>query len=227
MRYLEETLRRHIHWRLRPTPRDSLFRGPATVRAPQRPQLNGKPLDDWQLQTLAMCPTGGHVHVRYHRPSHITLESLHPDHIGQGNRNVVELKRDSNSRFLYLEIVQFSSTASKIGRTAFFRLAETAMRLGFKRVELLAAGGTQYKNPWTQPFNGYYTWPRFGFDAELWPVTLAKLQGIQHLSGCQRLLDVMERDPEWWKINGDGSELTFDLQEGSRSWHTLYTYLNS
>ena len=75
----------------------------------------------------------------------------------------------------------------------------------------------------SKPHNGYYTWPRFGYDAELeddnfdTPVFKAL---SEKFSEARTLLDVMST-PEgraWWKQNGgDVYHMKFDLSEGSRS----------
>lgn len=192
-----------------------------------RPEVNGHELDDWQIQTLAMCPTGGTVKVRA-SSSEIVLIAEHPDLIEKNESNIVFIRRDASGPYIYVELVLFASSSYKgFGATAFLRMAQTAQQLGFLRIDLLAAGGTGYKTAfgWSRAYNGFHSWARFGFNAKLWPETVAKLQNFPHLQGCADLLDIIERDPDWWKTNGDGSKLTFDLQENSRSWHTLYTYL--
>ena len=215
-------------WRLpyRRSQWDSLFRGKAQVLAKQRPKIAGASLDDWQLQTLAMAPAGATVRAKV-RQSEISLETTHDALIELNEINKVVLKRDAKGLFIYVDLMLFSSAGKKgFGATAFLRMAQTAQRLGFERVDLLAAGGTGYKHSWSRSFNGYYSWARFGFDSDLWPATLAKLTTHGGPLGARTLLDIIESDPAWWKTHGDGCDLTFDLRRGSRSWHTLYTYLD-
>lgn len=227
MRYLREWFRRELLWRVKThgSKWDSYFRGKAEVRITHRPKVNGHVLDDWQIQTLAMCPTGGKVRVRHHQ-AEFMLEVTHPDLIETMRTNVVELRKDANGYYVYIDLVLFESSGIKgFGASAFLRMAQTAQQLEFQRIDLLAAGGTGYKNTWSRVFNGFHSWARFGFNAKLWPETLEKLKDYPHLQGCTELWDIIELDPDWWKANGDGSELSFDLRENSRSWHTLYTYL--
>jgi hypothetical protein len=190
-----------------------------------RPKINGHVLDDWQIQTLAMCPSGGKVRVRHHQ-AEFTLEVTHPDLIETKRVNVVELRKDANEYYIYIDLVLFATSGLKgFGASAFLRMAQTAQQLGFQRIDLLAAGGAGYKHKWTRAFNGFHSWARFGFNATLWPETVARLQSSPHLQGCTELWEIIERDPGWWKDNGDGCDLSFDLRTDSRSWHTLYTYL--
>lgn len=70
--------------------------------------------------------------------------------------------------------------------------------------------------------NGYYTWPRLGYDG--------KLRTDEHrdkFPDADRISDLM-KTPEgrsWWKDNGGGLELAFDLKEGSQSRKVLDAYV--
>lgn len=228
MRYASEWGRRQA-WRLRPTQHDVKFRGSAVARVQVRPVIGSHLLDDWQLQTIAMCPSGGQLDVYLDSDAlgpYIRMSVRHPTLVvGQ---NEVFLRLDANGLpFVYFDMIRFSGPPG-FGTTAFTRSAQTAARLGYRRVELLAAGGPTYKmggGQWAQPFNGHYTWARFGFNAALHPQTLANLAATGGPANCQTLLDVMDQDPTWWKQHGAGGEQVFDLDAGSRSWHTLFKYL--
>lgn len=157
----------------------------------------------------------------------VVLTVLHPKYLEQNSRNRVEIRVDgSGDPFLYFELILFDAQAYPgFGAVAFYRAAQAAQRVGLTRIELLAAGGQGYKYSWTRPFNGYHSWARFGFDAPLWPTTLQKCAQVPHLANCRTLLDIIAVDPGWWKANGDGCDMAFDLRQGSRSRHTLLTYL--
>ncbi len=81
--------------------------------------------------------------------------------------------------------------------------------------------------------NGYYTWPRLGYDAPLSDVKVqispskwTELQ--QRFPNAQSILDIMETKDgrDWWKTNGrDLHNAKFDLAEGSRSRRVLEAYL--
>ena len=72
--------------------------------------------------------------------------------------------------------------------------------------------------------NGYYTWPRLGFDAVIPDEYLNELP--PELDGCETLLDLFCSDggPEWWLRHGGTVNVTFDLSPGSESRRVLKAY---
>lgn len=209
---------------------DKYFNRPAKVKAPARPELNGEVLGDKTLQILAGCPAGGEVKVKVMHNQVVMLASRHDAFIENRNNdtNFVEIRRTPSGYVLYLDYIWFSkSCPSGLGAVALLRMAQVAQLLGFSRIELLAAGGTGIKGAaWTEPYWGFSTWPRFGFDAQLQPAIIPLLRTQPHLTNLQYVSEVIAIDLEWWKTNGDGWEMSFDLQPDSKSWHTLYNYLS-
>jgi GNAT superfamily N-acetyltransferase len=69
--------------------------------------------------------------------------------------------------------------------------------------------------------NGYYTWPRLGFDKELTEKDMSRLH--DQFKHFKRLSDLMEDQQarEWWKKHGFALELTFDTSLDSRSMQLL------
>lgn len=190
---------------------------------PVRPAIGGGIIDDWQLQDLVMCPSGGSIQAAV-APAGFAIQAWHSSLFEPGYGNEVQLKKDTKGFYLEVEWAMFNLSApSGIGCCAFLRAAQTAQRLGLSRVELLAAGGSG--SSWSRSFNGYYSWPRFGFDAPLERMMLAKVQAEPHLSNCTTVQDVLQVDPGWWKSYGDGCVMTFDLTDGSSSWRTLNAYM--
>jgi GNAT superfamily N-acetyltransferase len=108
-----------------------------------------------------------------------------------------------------------------IGADVFGRMVDQARKLGADRIETLAAKG--------EAANGYYTWPRFGYDAKLeharidipgTPLSRPITDFLpESLSGATRVSDLMmtAEGRAWWKANGVEMNMTFDLKEGSRS----------
>ena len=75
--------------------------------------------------------------------------------------------------------------------------------------------------------NGYYTWPRYGFDCPLPAAIRRRLPaGLEH---SRTLLDVMscEKGREWWQEHGAAVRVRFDLAPGSRSRRTLAEYIRT
>lgn len=82
-------------------------------------------------------------------------------------------------------------------------------------------------------YNGYYTWPRFGYDAyidELGDEHIALQSKIeQEFPGAETVLDIMKtkKGRDWWKENGvDIVDARFDLSEESQSVKILEAYLD-
>ena len=104
-----------------------------------------------------------------------------------------------------------------IGFACFQRQIHRARRLGFRKVQ------TDTKRKKDE--NGHYTWPRFGFDALL-PIPLLGTLPL-FLHGAVSVLDVMKFPAGriWWKENGIGLSLQFDLHRSSRSMRVFRRYL--
>lgn len=93
----------------------------------------------------------------------------------------------------------------------------TAQTLGLKEIQIMAAG---------KPDNGYYTWPRLGFDA---PLTEADLRQLERdgFKDVKAVLDVMQtsKGRDWWRAHGTRREMIFTLDAAGRSMQTLTKYL--
>lgn len=103
-----------------------------------------------------------------------------------------------------------------IGVRSFAIEAREAQSQGFAKILTEAAGSKD------SFMNGYYTWIRLGFDAEV-PLDSLPLS----LSHCRTLLELTSTDEgrRYWYDNGNTLTVEFDLLEGSASWRTLNTYL--
>ena len=73
--------------------------------------------------------------------------------------------------------------------------------------------------------NGYYTWPRFGFNGPL-PLEVKRNlpPGLAH---AESVLDLIERDDGrlWWSHHGIALDVAFDMADRSRCWRVLRQYL--
>ena len=114
----------------------------------------------------------------------IYLRSQHDHWIENENHdtNVVWIERRAVGNILYLDYIRFSEECPKaFGVVALLRMAQLAQKLGFVQMVLLAAGGTGIKGAqWTQPFWGFETWPRLGFDTYLYPEILSLIKQEPH-----------------------------------------------
>lgn len=96
-----------------------------------------------------------------------------------------------------------------VGLACFVRQVFWGQRLGIDRI-YVHAGRHDGEN-------GYYTWPRFGFEAIL-PVS----------SSIRSLLDLMST-PEgrrWWLQHGTARDMMFDLHYRSRSMRVFRNYIH-
>jgi hypothetical protein len=94
-----------------------------------------------------------------------------------------------------------------------------AAALGIRRIETTAG-----RRPWE---NGYYAWPRLGFDG---PLPLETRRNLPpELEHARSVLDLMESEPGrlWWRNHGTTTQVAFALTAGSRSWHVFRRYRNA
>jgi hypothetical protein len=106
-----------------------------------------------------------------------------------------------------------------LGLQMFYRQARNAAARGVDWIELLAGR--------CRDENGYYSWPRYGFDCLL-PASIRRRLPVG-LEESRTLLDVMscEKGREWWREYGAAARVRFDLARGSRSRRTLAEYLRT
>lgn len=104
-----------------------------------------------------------------------------------------------------------------LGLRIFLRQAAAAAALRVARIRVVA--GRRHDE------NGYYTWPRFGFEATL-PARLRRMLPIG-LDRARTVLDLMdyEKGRRWWRENGVTIAAVFDLAVGSRSRAALRQYV--
>ncbi|EIC28016.1 phage head morphogenesis protein, SPP1 gp7 [Methylomicrobium album] len=110
----------------------------------------------------------------------------------------------------------------KIGTRSFAQQVATLATLGVVSIETYAAGSFEEK-----AYNGYYTWPRLGYDAPLTAQDIAALP--PELRTARSVLDLMasEAGRAWWQTHGGPREMVFDLSAGSRSRRILQAYLEN
>jgi len=103
-----------------------------------------------------------------------------------------------------------------IGLQIVSRQIHQAQRIGARRIDATAGRSPSE--------NGYYTWPRFGFDAPLPPEIQFALP--TDLGPARNLLDLMRsrKGRSWWRGHGTTIDVSFDLSEHSRSWRAFRRY---
>ena len=131
----------------------------------------------------------------------------------------------------YIENVNFyvKTPGQGLGTKVLADQVANAQAMGFTKIKTFAAGSgpnSFYAMDWDGE-NGYYTWPRLGFDGNI-PDTVARKLPPE-FKGAKRVSDLMATTGgrEWWKLNGEATEMEFDLTPGSESTKTLAEYLNT
>lgn len=111
-----------------------------------------------------------------------------------------------------------------VGTRVFATQAHAASALGVRSIQTYASRGLGY--------NGYYTWPRLGYNAPFYAGDwiksedqAASLPGVVMRAHDFHDLMSTAAGREWWRDNGDGVELTFDTRPGSKSLQILDAYL--
>ena len=192
----------------------------------------GPHVTEQDLSNLTGAPAGSRVRIS-HGENSITLNASHPT-IRSMSRTI---EREGGKLKVYNAIFtrpeevqgQHRSSGATVepGRDIFARQIENAHRLGISEVHTSAAGS--YGD---HTFNGYYTWPRFGYDAEAPSGPLARFkadtsipQDIREGATHMRHIMATAQGRDWWAVNGHGQHLHFNLTPGSHSLKTLSAYL--
>jgi GNAT superfamily N-acetyltransferase len=104
-----------------------------------------------------------------------------------------------------------------LGLRMFAYEAHAARELGIHQIWLWAARNDHY--------NGYYSWPRYGFDALLEPNIISTLPPEYHnAKGVQQIM-ATEAGRGVWRRFGVGQMMCFDVTD-ERSWKVLEAYMN-
>lgn len=136
--------------------------------------------------------------------------------IGKDAEVKVMVYEDRNE--VYLDSIFVKKPGNGKGTEVVADVVDAAKEEGFSKVTAFGAGikGDAY--------NGYYTLPRLGFDGKLSPMMIdkAKKDGFQVTKVSELMATSSGRS--WWKENGAGIDLEFDLLDGSYSLKTLEEY---
>lgn len=105
-----------------------------------------------------------------------------------------------------------------IGAKSFARQVVGAQRIGAKKIKTLAGGALG------EDMNGYYTWPRLGYNAPLSEYVQQLLPPTLKSKDLHELFS-KPGGPEWWMINGVQQSMEFDLRPGGEHERRLFEYL--
>lgn len=122
---------------------------------------------------------------------------------------------DLQEKVVYNESFLLNSQGKGEGTRVFSSQVENAAAAGFVRMETLATRGPKS--------NGYYTWPRLGYDG-----SVGGVPGASRLARRTGRVGDLMKTPEgraWWKKNGNEIKLKFYLEPGSQSRRVLDAYV--
>jgi hypothetical protein len=187
----------------------------AAERVTQR--LFRRMLQRHEYAGLAGAPDEGRVEIGVFGGA-LYLELSHPRLLTYRAYYYVYRKRNdlvlSNEGF---HILDPSLQCHGLGLLMFHRQTGNATRLGIARIATVA--GRRFDE------NGYYTWPRFGFDGSL-PASV-KRRLPSDLNQSQSVLDLMDNEHGrcWWREYGSTLSVAFDLARTSRSQMVFHQYV--
>lgn len=188
-------------------------------------EILGREVSDDDLASLAGATDGAKVTIARsgHRGDEVRITVTEDGYYAD---RILMRERDGRS-ILYNAyfVVDESRRSSGLGRAVFGRAVENAIRLGVTRIETTASGEGRRRPEYVDGWNGYYTWPRFGYDGPLTSTVKARLP--EALKDAERVSDLMRTDDgrAWWKDWGESAALEFDLAPGSLSRRTWDAYL--
>ena len=199
---------------------DSKLGDPEAVYESKAKELFGTS-DKNAIAKITGAPSGSEVNVTT-EPDRITVD-WHKD--GIKALRIVKKGYDDKT---YIENAIFEIPDSMQGKgegtRIFHEQVKAAEAHGIERIECFASkGGGKAKA------NGYYTWPRLGYDRKLPSSVREKLPSEFDKSEVTSLSDLMRTSAgrDWWKANGEALDLEFDTRSGSHSRWVLDAYVSA
>ncbi len=203
-------------------------RPPANVRIQMQnrqavARVFGRDLDDDTLKSVANAFHGGTVEVSV-MGNNIITRSVSPD----GSSATRTFFRNAEGKLEchndYFRIAD-DSYYNGHGVGVFLNQVRGLKAAGVDVITTHAAGSLNHPD-----FNGYYTWPRFGYEATIDNSQFARLPAdVKRKMGNSRsMLKLFETEggPEAWKRHGsDLYRAHFDLSDGSPNIKALESYL--
>lgn len=141
--------------------------------------------------------------------------------------------KDANGVFIENKSFMLKKKGTGLGADLFSKQVEAASSAGITEIRCHAACED---SDGKRAFNGYYSWPRMGYDQPLEGEGVyeadAKIynKAKEEFPGAKTVLDIMETEEgrSWWKKNGtDMLAAKFDLSEGSRSMKIHQAYIQA
>ena len=178
-------------------------------------EMLGRKVSDRDLAWAMGALDGSQVEVMELMTGDIYVITRHPDLRTQERYLTMERGQPviKNEYF-----AKRDGTPAGIGAKSFGRQVVGAQRLGIKKIRTLAAGS------YGESMNGYYTWPRLGYNA---PLSDFYQQALPPNLKSKDLHELFAKPggPEWWLVSGAGIDVEFDLTPGSAHERRMWEYL--
>lgn len=180
-------------------------------------KLFGRRVSDRALSGAVGALDGAIVRIKA-IPAGVDATIIHK-YIDDQSRTI-QKDRDGKLRILNDYFRKSRNAPKQVGIISFAREVAGARALGVDYISTFAAGsyGDTY-------YNGYYTWARFGYNANLTGSEIDELPPALKSATTLNQLMRLPGGPEWWKVYGIGREMRFDLGENSESLRILQDYL--
>ncbi len=142
------------------------------------------------------------------------------EHKDKGVQAIRHLYRDGDNLVVknsWIEVAPGQSGRGLGGRL-FAEQVKGSKAIGINRFDTRAVRG--------KSMNGYYTWPRLGYDGPVPKAARNKMKLDPKIENVGELLEI-PGGRELWKKSGNTAELSFDLSDGSKSMNKLTEYLDA
>ncbi len=177
-------------------------------------EVMGRDMPDDEVRALIGAPADAEVSLSRPNRSGVNLSMAAP-----GLSAVRTLERNRKGELIANnQDFQIAKQGKGLGLEIFSKQVAAMSKAGVERIHTNAAGSKD------DVANGYYTWPRMGYDGPLEDEHLTALPAqFRHHDTIQELM-AAPGGREAWKKHGSDIDLTFDLQPGSKSRQVLEAY---
>jgi GNAT superfamily N-acetyltransferase len=184
----------------------------------------GRKLTDQQIARLAMVPNGGTVKVLPGRGN----VKLVGEHAGTKlSTGIFVGQHDIHNDTVFMDVGKGSKIQGHgVGSLLTEQQIKTARELGIRQITLEASGSSEGQH------NGYYTWPRLGFDSG--PFGIGSFLNRDYIKrpipgapgqGTVQDLMALPGGREVWKQFGGTMQMSFDTDPNSRNSKILDAYM--
>jgi len=182
-------------------------------------RMFGRPLQTWEFAGLAGAPDDAQVELGSFGDA-LYIEMGEP--AGFSYRASHFIRREGADLVLVnlgFHIHLRSMRQRGLGLRVFHRQLQNAKALRIRRIEITAGRRADE--------NGYYTWPRFGFDGPLPRRIRRNLPlGLEHARSVLDLMDC-EKGRLWWREHGVAIRASFEVGISSRSRSVFDRYVRN